>query len=172
MSYVDDPELDRSLRRWKVVGVVSLFTLAILFPLSRVVEASKRDDATSMMQESEIAMGRDIYASDCAMCHGDLGQGVDAPALNSKQLLDVTTEEHIYRLASVGIPGTAMSPWSEELGGPLTDEQLRAVAAYIMSWAPTAPDRPEWRTKFLGTPPPALPGQMSGMPGMDHTTGT
>jgi mono/diheme cytochrome c family protein len=174
MSYTEDPELRQSLHRWKVVGVISLFALVILFPLSRAVEASNRVEATSSMQSSAVSMGKEIYASNCAKCHGDQGQGVDSPALNSKQFLDVTTAEHIYRLASVGVPGTAMPAWSEDLGGPLTDEQLRAVGAYIMSWAPDAPDVPDWRTKFLGTPPP-MPmggGQMEAMPGMDHSAGT
>lgn len=154
MSFTDDPALQRSLHRWKVAGVITFLLLVLAFPLSKVVEATDRTSASARMQSSAVEMGRQLFADNCAMCHGDRGEGVDSPALNSKQFLEAATAEHIYRLAAVGVPGTTMQSWSEALGGPLTEEQLRAVAAFIMSWAPTAPDVPDWRTRFLGTPPP------------------
>ena len=33
-----------------------------------------------------------------------------------------------------------MPAWRNEIGGPLTDEQIAAVVAYMRSWEPTAPD--------------------------------
>jgi mono/diheme cytochrome c family protein len=187
MSHSEDPALQRSLHRWKIAGAVTFLGLVLFFPLSRAVEASDRASGAVEMGRSTVTLGQKVYASNCAKCHGDEGQGVDSPALNSKQFLDVATEEQIYLLASGGIPGTLMPTWSEDLGGPLTDEQLRAVATYIMTWAPGAPDVPDWRTKFLGTPPPmstfmtptptptATPspdGQgMAGMPGMSGSGG-
>ena len=38
-----------------------------------------------------------------------------------------------------------MSAYSQDFGGPLTGEQIKALAIYIWSWEPDAPDRPEWR---------------------------
>ena len=158
MSYADDPELRQSLHRWQVLGVLSLFALVMLFPLSRMVESEGRAAAVSGMSRSTVALGRTVFADNCANCHGEQGQGVDSPALNSSQFFEEATEERIYRLAATGVPGTTMQAWAQELGGPLTDEHLRAVAAFIMTWEQEAPDVPDWRTKFLGTPPP-----MSGM---------
>jgi uncharacterized cupredoxin-like copper-binding protein len=38
-----------------------------------------------------------------------------------------------------------MPAWWVEFGGALTDDQIRAVVAYIRSWDDTAPDEPGWR---------------------------
>ncbi len=162
--------LHRSLHRWKVAGVVTLFLLATGSLLSQAVEASDRTTETEGRRTRMLTMGEEVYASSCATCHGDQGQGVDSPALNSREFLTASTEEHVYRLASVGIPGTAMPSWSSDLGGPLTDEQLRAVSAYIMTWLPSAPAVPGWRTRFLGTPPP-MPSHQADRAGEPSTTG-
>jgi heme/copper-type cytochrome/quinol oxidase subunit 2 len=39
------------------------------------------------------------------------------------------------------------------MGGPLTDEQVRAVVAHILSWKATAPSRPDWREPTTTTAP-------------------
>ena len=45
-----------------------------------------------------------------------------------------------------GVPGSAMPAWLADYGGPLTDQQIAALVAYIRSWEPTAPSRSDWRT--------------------------
>jgi mono/diheme cytochrome c family protein len=161
---VDDAALDGSLRRWKVAGVVVFLLLALALPLSQAVEAANRSARASSQRADLIALGKEVYSANCAKCHGDQGQGVDSPALNSRQFQEAATEDQIYHLAAVGIPGAVMPGWSNAFGGPLTDEQIRATAAFIMTWGVGAPDVPDWRTHFLGTPPPMPP--MSNMPGM------
>lgn len=154
--------MDDSLRRWKVAGVVVFLLLVLSLPLSQVVDAAGRSSKTASQREDAIALGKEVYSTSCAKCHGDNGEGVDSPALNSRQFQEVATEDQIYHLASVGIPGTAMPAWSNVFGGPLTDEQIKAAAAFILAWRKGAPDVPDWRTRFLGTPPP-MPA-MSGTP--------
>jgi mono/diheme cytochrome c family protein len=70
---------------------------------------------------------------------------VDAPAPNSEEFFEGVTDEQIHHLTASGIPGTEMPAWWNELGGPLTDEQIRALVAFIRSWEPSAPSRPDWR---------------------------
>ena len=74
------------------------------------------------------------------------GQGVDAPALNSQQFLGSVTDEQMHGIIAGGVPGTEMPAWWNEYGGPLTDEQIAAVVAYIRAWQKTAPSVPDWRT--------------------------
>jgi cytochrome c oxidase cbb3-type subunit 3 len=81
----------------------------------------------------------------CASCHGLNGQGVDAPALNSKEFLQSVDDKQIHYITAAGIPGTEMPTWWNELGGPLTDEQIAAIVAYVRSWEKSAPSRPDWR---------------------------
>jgi mono/diheme cytochrome c family protein len=75
-----------------------------------------------------------------------MGQGISAPALNSQQFLTSVTDAQMTNIIRGGIPGTAMPAWVADYGGPLTDQEISALVAYIRSWEPTAPSRPDWRT--------------------------
>ena len=141
----DDPDLARSLRRWQRRGVFVAFLLLVAFPVYRWVEAGHRADSLAARQAALIYTGGDLWALSCASCHGVEGQGVNAPALNSKEFLEAITDEQIHHLTASGIPGTEMPAWWNEFGGPLTDEQIRALVAFIRSWEPSAPSRPDWR---------------------------
>lgn len=154
MSADHDEALERSLHRWKVGGVVVLLMLVLGFPIYRAADARSRSANSNARDAGMLETGEKLWADHCATCHGDKGEGVYAPALNSRQFLQETTPEKISGLVRVGIPGTLMQTWVDELGGPLTDEQIEAVTAYVVSWTPDAPDYPDWRTEFLGTPPP------------------
>jgi hypothetical protein len=39
-----------------------------------------------------------------------------------------------------------MTSWSQDYGGPLTDEQIRQLVTYLRSLEPNAPSIPDWRT--------------------------
>ena len=38
-----------------------------------------------------------------------------------------------------------MRAFSQDFGGPLTSEQIKAVTTYLRSWEDEAPDNPNWR---------------------------
>jgi mono/diheme cytochrome c family protein len=140
-----DSELRPSLARWQVAGVIVSLALVVSFPLYRAVEGPRREHALTARERALVATGRQLWRLDCSSCHGDRGEGVDAPALNSRQFLGSITDEQMHRIASAGITGTEMPAWLDEFGGPLTDDQIAAVVAFVRSWEPTAPDRPDWR---------------------------
>jgi mono/diheme cytochrome c family protein len=150
----DEPaEVRVGLARWQIGGVVVFVALVAAFPLYRAVDSSQRTQSLNAQTRAQVVAGRQLWALNCASCHGDSGQGVGAPALNSQQFLTSVTDEQIHRIASAGISGTAMPAWSNEFGGPLTDEELAAIVAYIRSWEPTAPSRPDWRNPQPGPSP-------------------
>ena len=84
------------------------------------------------------------------VAHLGAEQGVIAPALNSQQFLGAVTDEQIQGIIAGGVPGTAMPAWLNEYGGPLTDQEIAEVVAYLRSWEATAPSRPDWRTPGTG----------------------
>lgn len=141
----DEPSLARSTGRWQLAGIVVVVLLIVAFPLYKAVDATRRSTAEAERQVALVEMGKKIWSLSCAECHGIMGEGIDAPALNSQQFLSTAGDEQIHRLIAVGVPGTDMPAWWNEIGGPLTDEQIAAVVAYLRSWEPTAPDRPDWR---------------------------
>ncbi len=147
----EDRELRRGLRRWEMAGAVVMLLLVVSFPLYKAVESSRRADALASEEAALISSGHQLWGLDCASCHGVNGEGVDAPALNSQQFLQAVSDEQIHGIVAGGIPGTEMPAWWNEYGGPLTDQQIQALAAYLRSWEKTAPSRPDWRNPTAST---------------------
>ena len=144
-GYTTDPEVDSSTDRTMMIGVGLLFILVAAFPLYLLYEPGSREEARRVQLDSLIEEGSSVWEFSCAACHGEIGEGVSAPALNSQQFVQSSSDEQTRLLIAVGVPGTAMSAFSQDHGGPMTSEQIRAVTAYIRSWEEQAPDRPDWR---------------------------
>lgn len=145
-----DPGLRRSLRIWMSSGSALFLLLALAFPLYLFVDSTRRTEALAERESALVRTGRQLWGLNCASCHGTTGEGVDAPALNSQQFLEIASDEQTHRIIAAGITGTEMPAWWNEFGGPLTDEQIAAIVAYVRSWEPSAPDRPDWRSAFEG----------------------
>jgi mono/diheme cytochrome c family protein len=126
--------------------------MALVFPLYRWFEPTSRADARDSQLQNLAVEGETIWKFNCSSCHGISGEGGIAPALNSKQFLQSATNDQISLLVSVGIPGSLMSAFSLDHGGPLTSEQIKAAVTLLRSWEPTAPDNPEWRAMIDGAP--------------------
>lgn len=140
----EDLALRRSLRRWQTVGSLFLLVLVAAFPLYRAVEGPRRAEALASRQRALVATGGQLWGLNCAGCHGVNGEGVDSPALNSQQFLTSVADEQIHGIVAGGIPGTEMPAWWNEFGGPLTDQEIAAVVAFLRSWGKDAPSVPNW----------------------------
>jgi mono/diheme cytochrome c family protein len=141
----EDAALQRSLVRWQAAGVVVFLILVASFPLYKAAEGPRRERALIARDQALVTTGGQLWRLDCASCHGDNGQGGVGPALRSQQFLTGITDEQMHRIVSAGITGTAMPAWSDEFGGPLTDDQIAAIVAYVRSWQKGAPSVPNWR---------------------------
>lgn len=149
-GYTTDPGLDESTNRVMLWGAVLMVAMALAFPFYRWFEPDARASAREAQLASLAEEGENIWSFNCASCHGLDGEGGIGPALNSTQFLGSATNDQISLLVGVGIPGSLMGAFSQDHGGPLTSEQIRAVTAYIRSWEPDAPDRPDWRSMMGG----------------------
>jgi len=49
----------------------------------------------------------------------------------------------LYKIIERGIPGTGMAALGDKEGGPLNQEQINQLVAFIRSWEKTAPTYPE-----------------------------
>jgi mono/diheme cytochrome c family protein len=149
-AYQTDEELEASTNRWMIAGAVLLALMAAVFPFYRWYEPSARADARDEQAAALAAEGGSVWQASCSSCHGLNGEGGVGPALNSKQFLQASTDDQAATLIAVGIPGSQMSAYSLDHGGPLTSEQIKSVVAYIRAWEPDAPDRPDWRDMLGG----------------------
>src|SRR5919199_3163988 len=77
--------------------------------------------------------GRGLFQSECVTCHGDKGDRIPVAPLNSRDFLDSRGD---VTLAAVISEGKGVMPaWGTTRGGPLSDDQIRAVIAYLSSAA-------------------------------------
>lgn len=87
--------------------------------------------------EESIALGSQLFAANCARCHGPEGQGTPrAPSLNVKSFLTDTSDLAIQQIITLGVPGTAMPSW----GDRMSDADIQAIVGFIRQWEPTAPE--------------------------------
>ena len=86
----------------------------------------------------DVVQGKEIFTGSCASCHGALGQGDGAaglhltprpPAIGSAAVMHDVTPALMYRVLSVGIPGTPMIGYATAL----TSTQRWNVVAYVNS---------------------------------------
>jgi len=128
----------------KVFVVVLLFSML----MASCVESSSSIDETALptvpanyadltnplSEDAAAVAGAEIFATNCATCHGSSGHG-DGPAgaaLNPQpkdlSVLQVQVSDgYLFWRISEGSPGTAMVAWR----GILSDEQIWQLTAFI-----------------------------------------
>lgn len=114
--------------------------ILIVFQIYIFREPSRIQAQEAADRASAIAAGHELYAGNCAACHGEAGEGGVGPALNARDFLTITPDEALFNLIRTGVPGTGMPAWGQALGGAFTDEQVAQLVAYVRSWEPDAPE--------------------------------
>jgi cytochrome c oxidase cbb3-type subunit 3 len=117
--------LERYDRRRGLLVAVFLTTLAA------------RAHAKSTPPPEQVERGRELYAKMCAVCHGPAGEGYradQAPRIAHPEFLAAVNDDYLRRAIAQGRPGTTMSAWSKERGGPLSSAEIDAMVALLRSW--------------------------------------
>ena len=76
-----------------------------------------------------------LYAANCAGCHGSVGRGGAALALADPVYLAIADDEAIRHVIGDGISGSGMPPFAQSAGGMLTDAQVDALVRGIRGWS-------------------------------------
>jgi mono/diheme cytochrome c family protein len=156
--YYDDETLEGSrLTRVLGIGVILLVVITIALPLYWILEPSRQAGAQDAKEEQFIEWGAGLFAPtadggfNCAGCHGGMSAsgGVaeynltdpttgevravswKAPALDT--VLYRFDEDEVRFILVYGRPFSPMSPWGVEGGGPMNDQQIETLIAYIRS---------------------------------------
>lgn len=163
-----------------VIGILSSLAAIVLMTLLLLTEETRMEAQTASWEGREIENGAALYYNNCASCHGPDGKGLlgRAPALNShyfftQRLADVGWAGSMYDYVELtvaagrpsktdtqwrqGADAVIMPTWGGIYGGPMRDDQVRAVTAYVMNWeaealTQTAEEDP-WQP-FLDVPKP------------------
>lgn len=87
--------------------------------------------ATGQEGEGDPDRGGELYVENCAVCHGEDGRGRVGANLRAFSGIDV--DAALEQTISEGIEGAVMPAWSEEQGGPLSEQDIDDIVAYIQS---------------------------------------
>ena len=107
------------------------------------MEPGRQEAARERQQAEAVERGAELYALNCANCHGPAGEGKIGPALKGTQLNKAALEKIIMR----GIPGTGMLAWVEEDGGPLKKHQIKDLVTFINNLGSALVTTPEREVK-------------------------
>lgn len=119
---------------------------ALLAPIALPTAPAVRGDA---------AHGLLLYQAYCAACHGASEQGGSGPVM--ARVWDGVRPDLMLRAVVVqGVPGTTMRSWSQAYGGPLDDDAVDDLVAYLL----TLP--PHDRLLEMNTQTPDNPGHLQG----------
>jgi mono/diheme cytochrome c family protein len=143
-----------------ILGIIMVLATSVILIYVGLTEETRMARFVLGQQAQAIEVGASLFADACADCHGPKGEGVPglAPALNdafffSDRMDEVgwggTQEDYIIAVVSSGrITSTrpqyvgggtpAMPAWSEHFGGPLRNDQIQMIAAFVMNWESTA----------------------------------
>lgn len=156
--YYDDEELEGPrLTRVLGIGVILLVIIVVALPLYWVLEPQRLVGAQEAKEETFIRWGSQLFAPtaeggfNCAGCHGGMNGGGGAAPYN---LTDPATgnvtavswaapavntifyrfdDDEVRFILVYGRPFSPMSPWGLDGGGPLNDQQIDTLLAYMRS---------------------------------------
>ena len=131
-----------------VLGLVGGYLLLLLVGRADASSTTWRDRVASEHQLAQsVTRGRNLYANFCFDCHGKDGKGdvgvglpLNKPEFKYANLKDdpaklKATETLLLKTIERGrakpVPQISMPPWSDHEGGPLNDEQINQLMAFI-----------------------------------------
>jgi mono/diheme cytochrome c family protein len=155
--YLADEELEgRKLEQAQLWGLISLAIIAIGLPLYWLAEPGRQASAEQGFERRAIDEGARLFATteaggfDCAGCHGGmLAQGGVAPYVLedpdgrlrsvdwAAPRLDTSllkfSEDEVREILVFGRPFSPMPAWGLEGGGPMNEQMIDSLIAYMQS---------------------------------------
>ncbi len=95
------------------------------------------DCATCHAQPGRGKTGEPLYRAVCAMCHGAQATGGRAPSLRHPSYLDGRSDGQLVEGIAFGTANPRMPGFSELMGGPLSDAQIRSLVELLRDWGST-----------------------------------
>jgi mono/diheme cytochrome c family protein len=98
-------------------------------------------------QGTSVQRGQTLFEQNCAVCHGDLGEGGPNPSQPTQIIPPIGTANFVgthddttlFQIISQGQPDKGMSPFGSANGGSLDDDQINSIVAYLRSWQANPP---------------------------------
>ena len=97
--------------------------------------ATEPDTRPRRWAAGDVNLGAQLFASNCAGCHGKSAEGADGPALKNKVLMDNATDTYLVGTITRGRRGTVMQGFgtSTPVRRELTQPEIEAIVVYLRS---------------------------------------
>ena len=143
-----------------VIGTIAFMLTMIVLGYAALREPERLAAFTEAREGRTVETGANIYINNCATCHGVEGraeecidaagntigcQGLplnnyflvcgDTPERVTETQFEGTKAQFIERTIAAGRSGTVMPAWSARYGGPMRDDQVQNVAAFVLNFA-------------------------------------
>jgi mono/diheme cytochrome c family protein len=147
------PFIDRGpSRHFRSRPVVLSVTTAVLVGMGALTaigwfDTPPASDVVAIQPGDILTAGREVFAANCAFCHGEFGEGGPDPVrtedviapISTAQYLGTHGDDTIRSIISQGQPSLGMAPFALAYGGPLRESEVDAVLAFVRSWEENPP---------------------------------
>ncbi len=101
----------------------------------------------SSAQGTSVQRGQTLFEQNCAVCHGDFGEGGPNPSqpnqiippIGTANFMNTHDDTSLFQIINQGQPDKGMSPFGSANGGSLDNDQINSIVAYLRSWQANPP---------------------------------
>lgn len=110
-------------------------SLVLPFLIAASVSCLAQTEPQAPPGSADVGVGRKIFESQCALCHGQTGGGGRGPSLNRPVLSKAPDDAALRRVISQGLDPEMPGAWQ------LNPHEVASVAAYVRSLGTVAPEQ-------------------------------
>jgi cytochrome c oxidase cbb3-type subunit 3 len=103
--------------------------------LAKAASKINEENVVALTDANEIAQGKEIFQTNCIICHGKEGQGGAGPNLTDDYWLHGGGIKNIFKTIKYGVPEKGMIAWESQL----SPKQIQQVASFILTLRGTHP---------------------------------
>ncbi len=121
-----------------LIGLALTLIIVIFIPIYWAMEPGRQEAAFNRQKAEAVERGAELYAVQCAVCHGSESNRGIATALKDSPL----DQNMLATIIARGVPGAAMPAFDEKEGGPLKRHQIQDLVTFIKDWDSTLASTP------------------------------
>ena len=120
------------VKRIRTLSALAVLSLVIMLAACSTLNREPQTDPEPVAP-SQVLDFSNLYAQNCAGCHGAEGRGGASIGLANPLYLAIVDETKMRNIVANGVRGTSMPAFAQSAGGLLTQEQINAITSGMFS---------------------------------------